>query len=340
MRSRGWQVVYERVRIEGYPGPWSPASMQRPIAAPGWRWRGPRVTGRAWPWDPVAHRFPRPPANNRIRAGGTDAAPIRVRAGVATGSLRRAAGGNPDRPRARRYRNPDAGPDPPRAVAGAEASIVLPDRPGRADAGRGPEPPGPTIALGLAGIEIAGSERRIDALSLAAKLIGPVPRAAKRRALARWRDGGGVVEIGEAALRSGRARIDGSGTIALDRELQPIAAMSFRIDGREDLLRLLVALGAVKERNAGAIGLGLQLLARAGEGRDGATALPVTIQNRRLYFGPLSVMRCRGSTGTVSPLPSGRGGMCCCAATTPRRMSRVRVNSISRAAPSPTRTAR
>ncbi len=183
---------------------------------------------------------------------------------------------------------------------------AAPARPGGragAVAGRGPEPPGPTLALGLAGIEIAGSERRIDALSLAAKLIGPVPRAAKPRALARWRDGGGVVEIGEAALRSGRARIDGSGGVALGRalqpippgacarELQPIAAMSFRIDGREDLLRLLVALGAVKERNAGAIGLGLQLLARASEGRDGATALPVTIQNRRLYFGPLSVMR-------------------------------------------------
>ncbi|MCY4547818.1 MAG: DUF2125 domain-containing protein [Defluviicoccus sp.] len=290
MRGRGWQVVYEPVRIEGYPGPLVASVDAASIAAPGWRWRGPRVTGRAWPWSPSRIAFSAP-GEHRIRAGGTDVAPFRVRAGVATGSLRRAAAETRIEFALGDIEIRTPGRTRPRAVAGAEASIVLPDRPGRADAGRGPEPPGPTLALGLAGIEIAGSERRIDALSLAAKLIGPVPRAAKPRALARWRDGGGVVEIGEAALRSGRARIDGSGTIALDRELQPIAAMSFRIDGREDLLRLLVALGAVKERNAGAIGLGLQLLARASEGRDGATALPVTIQNRRLYFGPLSVMR-------------------------------------------------
>ena len=290
MRARGWTVSYERMRIEGFPGPLAPILEAPSVGAPGWRWEGPTIAARAWPWHPSRVAFAAP-GEHRIWTGGADAAPIRARFGTATGLLRR--------PRAEtgidlalgdiEIRMP--GGKEPRSIAAAQASIVVPDQPGRADPGRGPEPPGPTIELGLSGIEIAGSERRIDSLSLAAKLIGPVPRAATPRALARWRDGGGVLEIGNAAVRSRRARVAGSGTIALDRDLQPIAAFSFRIDGSEDLLRLLVALGAVEERNAGAIGLGLQLLGKANKGKDDSTALPVTIQDRRLYLGPLSVMR-------------------------------------------------
>ncbi|MDE0058104.1 MAG: DUF2125 domain-containing protein [Defluviicoccus sp.] len=290
MRARGWTVSYERMRVEGYPGPLVPILEAPAAAAPGWRWEGPTIAARAWPWNPSRIAFAAQ-GEHRIWIGAADAAPVRTRFGAATGLLRR--------PRAAtgvdlalgdiEIRMP--GRKPPRSIAGAEASIVLPDRSGRADPGRGPEPPGPTIALTVAGIEIAGTERRIDSLSLEAKLTGPVPRVATPRGLARWRDGGGVVEIGNAALRSRRARIAGSGTIALDRDLQPIAAFSFRIDGSEDLLRLLVALDAVEKKNAGAIGLGLQLLAKADKGKDDSAALPVTIQNRRLYLGPLSVMR-------------------------------------------------
>ena len=290
MRARGWTVSYRQMRVEGYPGPLAPLVEAPSAGAPGWRWEGPTIAARAWPWSPSRVAFAAQ-GEHRVWIGAADAAPVRARFGVATGVLRRPAAetwidlalGDIE------IRMP--GRTPPRSIAGAEASIVLPDRPGRVDSGRGPEPPGPTIALDLAGIDIAGTERRIDSLSLAAKLIGPAPRAATPRALARWRDGGGVVEIGNAALRSRHARVAGSGTIALDRELQPIAAFSFHIDGREDLLRLLVALGAVERRNTGAIGLGLQLLAKANKGKDDSTALPVTVQNRRLYFGPLSVMR-------------------------------------------------
>ena len=287
MRARGWSVSYERVRIGGYPGPLAPVVEAPSIAAPGWRWQGPRIAARAWPWSPSRVAFAAP-GEHLIHRGGAGAAPIRVRLGRADGVLRRpAAETRIDLALgAVAIRAPGAGLPP--AIAGVEARIVLPDLPGRADAGRGPEPPGPSIALGLSGVELAGSDRGIEALSLAAKLIGPVPRAPTARTLAKWRDGGGAVEIGEAALRSGRARVEGSGTLALDRDLQPIAAFSFTIAGRGDLLRLLVALGAVEPRDAGAIGLGLQLLSGASKA---AGAVPVTVQDRRLYLGPLSLTR-------------------------------------------------
>ena len=296
MRARGWSVSYERFRIEGYPGPLAPILDAPSIAAPeasgGWRWQGPRVTARAWPWNPSRIAFAAP-GEHRVRAGGADIPPIRVKMGVASGLLLRAAAGHETRIVLTlgdiAIRAPDR--NPPRTIADAEATIALPDRPGRADAGRGPEPPGPTIALRLAGLDLGGQDRDIDEVSLTAKLTGPVPRAATASALAVWRDGGGVVEIGKIALRRRRASVNGSGTVALDRDLQPIAALSLRIEGRGDLLRALVAHGAVEKRNAGAIGLALQLLAGAGKGRDGGTALPVTVQDRRLFLGPLSVMR-------------------------------------------------
>ncbi len=292
MRARGWSVSYERFRIEGYPGPLAPIVEAPSLAAPealgGWRWQGPRVTARAWPWNPSRIAFTGA-GEHRLRPG-SDTSPIRAKLGIASGLLLRPGtetrivltlGNIAIR----------ADGKPPRSIASAEATIVLPDRPGRADAGRGPEPPGPTIALSLAGIELGGPDRGIDGVSLNAKLTGPVPRAATARALAVWRDGGGVVEIGEIVLRRRRARVNGSGTVAFDRDLQPIAALSLRIEGRRDLVRALVAHGAVEQRDAGAVGLALQLVAGAGKGRGGGSALPVTVQDRRLFLGPLSVMR-------------------------------------------------
>ena len=293
MRARGWSVSYEQFRIEGYPGPLVPVVDAPSVAAPrdsgGWLWRGPRLTGRAWPWRPSRIAFTAP-GEHRVRPGG-GGAPVGMRLGVASGSFLRPGGET--RIVLALADIAILAPDGnlPRAVARADATVVLPDRPGRADRGRGPEPPGPTVTLRLQGIATSGQGGEIDELALAAKLTGPVPRATTARALSVWRDGGGVLEIGEAALRARRADVRGSGTVALDADLQPIAALSLRVEGRADLLRLLVALGAVGQRDAGAIGVGLQLFAGAGKGRGGGTGLPVTIQNRRLYIGPLSVMR-------------------------------------------------
>ena len=172
----------------------------------------------------------------------------------------------------------------------------MPERPGRADEGRGPEPPGPTIAVSLGEIEFGGTQsdvhgRAIEEASLTAKLIGPPPRDARAGSLAVWRDGGGTVEIGDISIVWQKANGKGSGTVALDRDLQPLAALSIRIEGHADLLRMLVALGWVEKRDAGAIRLGLDLLARASTGQPDKIAVPLTVQNRRLFLGPISVMR-------------------------------------------------
>lgn len=301
MRGRGWTVSYDRVRIEGYPVSIAAIVETPSIAAPkgagGWRWQGPRIGAKVRPWNPGRivldgtgiHRF---------RAEDAGAEPIRVGMGDAFGLVLRLTGAQAtkivlnledvaiDAP----------GRALPRGLKEAGATILLPGRPGRADEGRGPEPPGPTIALSLKDVDFgqSGSDARgrtIEEASLTAKLIGPLPRDATAKSLAVWRDGGGTLEIGEVSLRWKKASGKGSGTVALDRDLQPLAALSIRFEGYADLVRSLVAQGWLKSRDAGAIKLGLDLFARSSTERPGTVTLPLTVQKRRLFLGPISVMR-------------------------------------------------
>ena len=299
MRGRGWTVSYDRVRIEGYPASLTAIveapSIGAPAGAGGWHWQGPRMTAKVRPWNPgrIAldgggiHRF---------QTEGADSEPVRIAAGDAFGLILRLTDAQATKIvlKLSDIEIDAPGRILPRRLKEAEAAIRLPDRPARVEDGRGPEPPGPSIAASLRDIEFgrgapAARGGTIEEASLTAKLIGPFPRDATAQSLAVWRDGGGTLEIGALSLRWQKANGNGSGTVALDRDLQPLAALTIRIEGYADLVRSLVDRGWLKRRDAGAIQLGLDLIARAGTGRPGTIATPLTIQNRRLSFGPISV---------------------------------------------------
>lgn len=299
MRANGWSVSYDRVRIDGYPvsvtATVDAPSIEAPRSAGGWSWRGPRLTATIRPWNPG--RIVLDGAGvHRLRLADKEWEPIRVTVGSSFGLVLLLA-----EARATKIvlNLEDVAIDAtvdglPKNIEEADATILLPEQPGRADRGRGSEPAGPTIALRLAKIqfstvEATGRGLGIEEASWRAKLIGPLPREATARALAVWRDGGGTLEIANASIGSQGASARGSGTVALDRDLQPLAALSIRIDGYRELLRSLVAQGWMKRNDAGAIRLGLDLVAGASSGRKGEIAMPLTIQNRRLSFGPISV---------------------------------------------------
>lgn len=297
MRANGWAASYERVRIDGFPASLTATVDAPSIAAPrsagGWSWRGTRTTATVRPWSPG--RIVLDGAGvHRLLPGDNDREPIRVTVGSSFGLILFLA-----EARATKIvlKLGDVAIDAPfdglpKKIAAADATILLPEQPGRADQGRGPEPPGPTIALRLgkidfSSVEAAGRGLGIEEASWRAKLIGPAPREATARALAVWRDGGGTLEIADASIRARGTSARASGTVALDRDLQPLAALSIRIEGYRALLRTLVAQGWVKKSDAGAIRLGLDLV--AGAGRKDRLAMPLTIQDRRLSFGPISV---------------------------------------------------
>jgi len=115
---------------------------------------------------------------------------------------------------------------------------------------------------------------------------GPIPAAAPRQAAAAWRDSGGTVELDRLLLRWGRIAITGSGTVALDRDLQPIGGFSGAVEGYEDLMAALVTAGRMRPGDARLARVALAMLAKAGpEGRP-QIATSFTIQNGEMFLGP------------------------------------------------------
>ena len=128
-----------------------------------------------------------------------------------------------------------------------------------------------------------------DEIAIAAALMGPVPTAPPRQAATAWRDAGGILELERVALRWGTLVVTGSGTMALDTELQPIGAFSAAIEGYDELLSALVGAGRVRSNDAGLARMALGFLAKPGPGGRPQIAAPFTIQDGQMLLGPVKL---------------------------------------------------
>lgn len=115
-------------------------------------------------------------------------------------------------------------------------------------------------------------------------------------ALGPWRDGGGTVEIEAIEGRYGALRFEGEGTLALDGAMQPLAALTARIEGYGETIDALRDKGAIRPRDAAAATLILAALAQRGDNGRPHVAVPVTIQDGVLFAGPVTLLR-------VPPIP-------------------------------------
>jgi hypothetical protein len=116
--------------------------------------------------------------------------------------------------------------------------------------------------------------------------MGAFPSGSLAQAAAKWRDDGGMLELDHLSLRWGDMAVTASGTLALDRDLQPIGGFSGGVAGFDQLLTTLVAAGRVKASDARIARLALAMLARAGP--DGRPEIPtsLSIQNGEMFLGP------------------------------------------------------
>jgi hypothetical protein len=126
----------------------------------------------------------------------------------------------------------------------------------------------------------------VDEVSFGVSVMGAIPSAPARQAAAAWRDSGGTLELDHGALRWGALRVSGSGTVALDRDLQPIGGFSGAIEGFDELLKALVAAGQMRSGDARLAQLALAMLARAGPDGRPEIATSFTIQNGEMFLGP------------------------------------------------------
>ncbi|HTZ34634.1 MAG TPA: DUF2125 domain-containing protein, partial [Stellaceae bacterium] len=86
--------------------------------------------------------------------------------------------------------------------------------------------------------------------------------------------------------RWGDMEINGSGTLALDNDLQPVGGFSGGVAGFDQLLTGLVASGKVKASDARIARLALAMLAKAGPDGRPEISTSLTIQNGEMYLGP------------------------------------------------------
>jgi hypothetical protein len=126
----------------------------------------------------------------------------------------------------------------------------------------------------------------VDEIALGITVMGAIPAAPPRRAADVWRDSGGTLELDHLALRWGSVRVTGSGTLALDPDLQPIGGFSGTIGGYDELLKGLVAAGRLRPGDARLAGFALAMLAKTGPDGRKEIATSFTIQNGEMYLGP------------------------------------------------------
>ena len=289
-RERGYEISYRGPAITGFPLKLEANFTEPVIASPrGWRWRGPAVSGSAALWDPFTiaiglsgdHSLERSKPKDRVDAtieqalgvvhlgsngqiehGTAETGPVilksqrnRFSAGRSTWRLGPLSPGSGDRPQQLIF-------------AGEIEELVLPEK----KAG----PLGPSVAhLAVDGI-----------------LAGPIPDGNQQQMLKRWRDAGGVLELGRVELDWGPLGLDGKGTLSLDQKFRPLGTFTARLRGMMQTLDRLIAAGLLKPGQA--VPAKIALLAMGGkkdENGEKVIVLPITLQDGQLYLGPAPLMK-------------------------------------------------
>jgi len=115
---------------------------------------------------------------------------------------------------------------------------------------------------------------------------GPVPQM-----LAGWRNRGGVIQLNQGHLHWDALDIQATGTLALDDQLQPLAALTAKITGQDSIIDAAVQAGNLRPSDAGLAKAVLGLISQPGADGQKQVTLPISAQNQRLFLGPAAIAR-------------------------------------------------
>lgn len=168
--------------------------------------------------------------------------------------------------------------------------FIVPDQPPEDRTG-----PSLSFALAIDGAQLPHRpdlpDRVVSHAGIAGVVEGPIPAPPLVPALTAWRAAGGSIELRELALHWGNVELSGDGTVTLDADLQPAAALSGRIRGWEELLADFVKAGLLTPEIAKYYQLGLGLLTRTADDGKSELKAPITVQNRELSLGPAKIAK-------------------------------------------------
>ncbi|MGD9616891.1 MAG: DUF2125 domain-containing protein [Alphaproteobacteria bacterium] len=176
------------------------------------------------------------------------------------------------------------------AARAATISVAVPPEPPRTHT-----EPALSLAVEAADVQLpkpvipAPFRDTLDTLEFDLTVLGPVPNRPPRQTAEAWRDAGGTMEIEKIAARSGDLAIEGSGTFAFDRELQPEAAFSGSVQGYDTLIAGLGEAGILPPGGSALARLGLSLFAKPGARGQPQIKTSFTIQDGEMALGPISL---------------------------------------------------
>jgi hypothetical protein len=295
-RARGAQVRYGRLELGGFPFAVrltadQPAYAAPPGAARPWAWEGARLTAEMRPWNLSRVRFAAFGPHRLVLPAGDG--PLALAGEVARATAEVAfAGGVPWQADAEVAGLDLGGPGRPGLLAAARATLKAQRNPA---AGSDPRVSALDFLVGGEALRLPPAMetplgREVRRFLAEGSLMGAPPAGPLTDSLAAWRDAGGTLEIVRFNLATGPLDVQASGTLALDGDLQPIAALTARIRGFFATVDTLVGRGLVRSRDAAMAKVVLAALAKVPpEGGPPALSVPITIQERRFYAGPVAL---------------------------------------------------
>ncbi len=301
---QGYRISFEGSERTGFPFAverrFSRVEIEPPPGAQSWQLRAERLRVGILPWSPSLLTIDR----------GVDNAEYEIDCGSGL-QRRRFAVGNGNGGMA--IRLSDDGPASSIEFAGAPLAIyenlgsrrqrlalledveahieLLPDGPSLLD-------PSANFSLTIGRATIDAAARiplgpTLSDAALAGRLVGRIPAGPIAESLAAWRDDGGALELTEVRAGWGALFLSGTGTLALDQRLQPLAAGTARLRDYVAALDALAAAGLLAPAQALAAKVALSATARpAADGSGEPEAeVPLTVQDGALYVGPLLLMQ-------------------------------------------------
>lgn len=298
-RAEGWTVDHGPIAAEGFPLALrlNIDSLRMEHGEGGRYWRAPAVTISFRPWNLRRIEFSAPGTHRFGAVSGVRRSEFSLSAATADGhvriddagrvklltvmlkGVRFAAAPNTPETTARRFVLTLSAPEPV-----ADPAIPPHRRPSFrlvADADGIDLPPNVRPALG----------NRIENLGLTAMLRGRLGARPLAKALAEWRDSGGIIEIERLQLKWADLGLAADGTVALDRNMQPVGALTARITGFRETADALVAAGKVRPRDAVTARIVLGMLAKTPkDGGPPVITAPLSAQHGRLFIGPVGLL--------------------------------------------------
>lgn len=310
-RAEGMDATYSSLEVTGFP--WllrasvrDPvlARPERPAAAsgqtpgegdePAWAWRGSELVAAFRPWRPRTLDLRFPGTHQITLPLDEDGWTVFAAAARASGTLDLNSAGAPESGVFRAEDLDLVSEDGGASLAIARGNLAVFAYPPGA-----PRHLGTTLDLTFTGEDLdlppdpePPLGRRISTLQATLSLLGVLPPGPLAEAAAEWRRDGGTVELHRLYLDWGPLEVEAGGTLALDAELQPMGALTATIRGFAETIDALVAKGLVKARDGATAKVVLGLLAKEPEGGGAPeVTVPLTVQNGRLYVGPVVLFR-------------------------------------------------